>query len=282
MLAATEVGQPCTMLLALRGACAILLILLISGCSGPGGIVRDGPPAPGQIPDLAKIEEPEPRHEPRSRYGNPTSYQQFGRTYVVRDSSQGYRARGIASWYGTKFHGRRTSSGEPYDMYKMTAAHRTLPLPSYVRVTNLRNGQSVVVRVNDRGPFKDDRIIDLSYAAAHRLGMLSHGTAPVEVEAITPGTPAEPTPAPPNAEIYLQFGAFADKANAERLAADMRAAGLTPVEVAAARARGQRLHRVRIGPLTTVDAADRTQRKASELGFGRADVVIDDRWESDS
>lgn len=282
MPAAAEVGQPSTMPLALRGACAILLIVLISGCSGPGGVTRDGPPAPAQIPDLAKIEEPEPRHEPRSRYGNPASYQQFGRTYVVQDSSQGYRARGIASWYGTKFHGRRTSSGEPYDMYKMTAAHRTLPLPSYVRVTNLRNGQSVVVRVNDRGPFKDDRIIDLSYAAAHRLGMLSHGTAPVEVEAITPDTPAEPTPAPPKTDIYLQFGAFADKANAERLAADMRAAGLAPVEVAATRARGQRIHRVRIGPLTTVDAADRTQRKASELGFGRADVVIDDRWESDS
>ena len=263
-----------------RAFAALLLIGLASGCSGPGGTVRDGPPTPGQIPDLATIEEPEPRQEPRSPYGNPPSYQQFGQTYVVRDSSHGYRERGVASWYGTKFHGRRTSSGEPYDMYKMTAAHRTLPLPSYVRVTNLRNGKSVVVRVNDRGPFKDDRIIDLSYAAAHRLGILSHGTAPVQIEAITPSTPADP--ASQDADIYLQFGAFAAEVNADRLAADMRAAGLAPIEVAATRAGGRWLYRVRIGPLASVEAADRTQAKAEELGFGRADVVIDDSWASDS
>lgn len=125
--------------------------------------------------------------EPYSKYGNPPYYEVNGRLYHTLSSSAGYVERGIASWYGTKFHGRRTSSGEPYDLHGVTAAHKTLPLPSYVLVTNLSNGRNLVVRVNDRGPFHEERIIDLSYAAAGKLGVLPTGTALVEVRAIQPG-----------------------------------------------------------------------------------------------
>ena len=135
----------------------------------------------------------------------PLSYEVFGKRYFVLATAEGYRERGVASWYGPDFHARPTSSGEPYDMYAMTAAHKTLPIPAYARVTNLANGRSVVVRINDRGPFVGNRIIDLSYTAAHKLDMTQAGTAFVEVEVITPGSLAEaargiaPRPAPPAA-----------------------------------------------------------------------------------
>ena len=141
------------------------------------------PPMPDSVPDAM------PRIEPRSRYGNPPFYEVFGKRYYVLSSSVGYWERGVASWYGPGFHKVRTSTGEPYDMYGMTAAHKTLPLPAYVRVTNLQNGRSIVVRVNDRGPFVGNRIIDLSYTAAAKLDMLRNGTALVEVRAIDPSTP---------------------------------------------------------------------------------------------
>ncbi|MCP5328475.1 MAG: septal ring lytic transglycosylase RlpA family protein [Steroidobacteraceae bacterium] len=163
-------------------------------------------PAPSATPapprDLAAIPDAVPRVEPRSRYGNPASYVVFGRRYYVQASAEGHVERGTASWYGPGFHAARTSSGEPYDMYAMTAAHKTLPLPAYARVTNLRNGRSVVVRINDRGPFVGDRIIDLSYTAAWKLDMLRTGTAPVEVRVLSPQADAAPiqsaaaTPAP--------------------------------------------------------------------------------------
>src|SRR5690606_8545335 len=117
----------------------------------------------------------------------PPHYEVFGQRYYVLDSAENFTERGIASWYGSKFHGRRTSSGEPYDMYAMTAAHRRLPLPAYAEVTNLNNGRKVIARINDRGPFAKMRVIDLSYTAAHRLGMLEAGTAPVQLRALTPG-----------------------------------------------------------------------------------------------
>ncbi|HEX9404150.1 MAG TPA: septal ring lytic transglycosylase RlpA family protein [Steroidobacteraceae bacterium] len=153
------------------------------------------PPKPDSIPEVI------PRIEPRARSGNPPFYDVFGKRYYVLSSSVGYRERGVASWYGPGFHNVRTSIGEPYDMYGMTAAHKTLPLPAYVRVTNLQNGRSVVVRVNDRGPFVGNRIIDLSYSAAAKLDMLRNGTAMVEVRTIDPSAPppvitASATPAP--------------------------------------------------------------------------------------
>lgn len=165
---------------------ALSLLLLAGGCTTP---VRDSGPAREPRIDFSRIPDAVPVAEPRSRYGNPSSYAVNGRTYRVMASAEGFVQRGLASWYGTKFHGRRTSSGEPYDMYAMTAAHKSLPLPSYVRVTHLASGKSVVVRVNDRGPFHDGRIIDLSYAAARKLGISRHGTAEVEIRALFPQAP---------------------------------------------------------------------------------------------
>lgn len=145
---------------------------------------RDGAP-PGPIP--VSFKEVKPKNEPFSRYGNPGSYAVAGQTYQVMKSSGGYKTRGIASWYGTKFHKKRTSSGDRYNMYAMTAAHKTLPLPSYVKVKNLNNGRVAIVKVNDRGPFHKGRVIDLSYAAAAKLGVFPKGTAPVEIEALSTG-----------------------------------------------------------------------------------------------
>jgi len=141
---------------------------------------------PAHPSDVSQIPDAIPRYEPRSALGNPPFYEVYGQRYTVLGSSVGYVERGIASWYGTEFHGLRTATGEPYDMFAMTAAHKTLPLPCYARVINLSNGRSVVVRINDRGPFVSNRIIDLSYAAAAKLGMIGTGTAFVEIETLTP------------------------------------------------------------------------------------------------
>jgi rare lipoprotein A len=158
--------------------------LLTAGCTLIGGPSTIAPPPP----DLNALGDPVPYDQPASAQGNMAEYEQGGRTYRVLDSSYGYDERGSASWYGEGFHGRPTSSGETFDMYALSGAHRTLPIPTYVRVTNLTNGRSVVVRVNDRGPFRDpdSRIIDLSYAAALRLDMVRDGTASVRVQALEP------------------------------------------------------------------------------------------------
>jgi rare lipoprotein A len=150
-------------------------------------------PAPSAAPQPQAVPDAIPRFEPRSVYGNPTYYEVFGKRYYVMASGVDYVERGVASWYGPGFHRELTSMREPYDMYGMTAAHKTLPLPAYVRVTNLQNGRSIVVRVNDRGPFVGNRIIDLSYTAAAKLDMLRDGTAMVEVRALQPVDPAGDT-----------------------------------------------------------------------------------------
>jgi rare lipoprotein A len=150
------------------------------------------PPAVPQSPPSTNIDavpDAVPRAEPRAAHGNPPFYDVLGQRYYVLAAADGYLERGVASWYGPTFHGGNTSSGEPYDMYAMTAAHKTLPLPCYARVTNLRNGKSVVVRINDRGPFVANRLIDLSYSAASKLDMVRDGTTLVEVKALTPGVP---------------------------------------------------------------------------------------------
>ena len=165
--------------------------------------IQDSAPSRSDIPeDVANTPDAVPKIEPRSRSGNPDEYEAFGVVYHVLDDSSGFTERGRASWYGKKFHGKKTASGEPYDMFAMTAAHKTLPIPSYVRVTNLENGKTCVVRVNDRGPFHSKRIIDLSYAAAARIGITTSGHAEVEIRAVQPGddntmlASAAPTPAP--------------------------------------------------------------------------------------
>jgi rare lipoprotein A len=211
----------------------------------------------------------------------------------VLDSAEGYVERGVASWYGSKFHGRRTSSGETYDMHAMTAAHKSLPLPTYVRVTNLRNGRSTVLRVNDRGPFHANRIIDLSHAAARKLDIIRQGTGLVEVRALMPGraapqAPAAPAPAPvPVAQaapaaappaaprMFLQAGAFAENVNAERLRARLASMSGVKVGVYQALVDGQQLFRVRIGPLADVAEADRLSSRIVDAGMGLPRIVID-------
>lgn len=252
-----------------------VLVLALGACAGPaprnapspGAEPVDGPPD-GPV-DVSTIPEPVPRDEPLSRYGNPPSYVVYGQTYHVQRKRTLYRERGVASWYGSKFHGRRTSSGEPYDMYRFTAAHKTLPLPSFVRVTNLDNGRSLVVRVNDRGPFKDDRLIDLSYAAAVRLGFADRGTARVAVETVGPGIPEPPrtTGAPEPGELWLQAGAFRDAGNAERLRQRLADAGLSPVEVVEAATGTGAIYRVRLGPIDSERRADEIARRLRTLGL---------------
>lgn len=242
---------------ALQPALPILMMALLAGCaSSPKD--RSGPApkweqdkAPTEIPDdLAAIPDPVPRPEPRSRYGNPASYEVHGKRYYVMDSATGYKERGHASWYGTKFHGRRTSSGEPYDMFQMTAAHKSLPLPTYVRVTHLGNGRSIIVRVNDRGPFHPGRIIDLSYAAATKLDIVRTGFAEVEVEAINPArpatTPRPPLPHSPDQPSYLEAGVFNDPVTAIALREELTSLGLLDIEIRQD-ADGQ-WHRVLVGP----------------------------------
>ncbi|MBS0568287.1 MAG: septal ring lytic transglycosylase RlpA family protein [Proteobacteria bacterium] len=258
--------------------------------SGPGGA----------LPDVSRIPEPVPRAEPRSAYGNKSPYAVLGKTYNVLPNASGYVERGIASWYGNKFHGYTTSNFEKYDMYAFSAAHKTLPLPSYARVTNLDNGASVIVRVNDRGPFAENRVIDLSYVAAIKLGIWQKGTGLVEVRAIDPEhperdlaarSPARPAPAaasppriaaaPPPGKIhkpalYLQVGAFSDQVNAERAAETLRGARLGTVRVVEGASNGRAVRRVRIGPLRDADEADALAPKVRALGLGEPRVAIDD------
>ena len=226
----------------------------------PGGLYAPGvaDSGPATAIDVSGVLEPVPRDEPRSRYGNRSPYTVLGKSYQVRDSAAGYSERGMASWYGTKFHGRATSSGELYDMCLFTAAHKTLPLPSYVRVTNLDNGRSLIVRVNDRGPFHSGRIIDLSYAAAVHLGVDRTGTARVEVQAIDGDgerqrrrfrlrKKPELSSKAPNGPC--RSAAFGEKANAQRLADRLQRAGIDDVDMDQAQVDGQHVWRVRIGPV---------------------------------
>ena len=234
----------------------------------PGGLYAPGvsDAGPAQAIDVSGIPDVVPRAEPRSRYGNRSPYTVLGKTYRVLDDedARDYRERGLASWYGTKFNGRATSSGELYDICQFTAAHKTLPLPSYVRVTNLDNGRQLVVRVNDRGPFHDGRVMDLSYAAAVRLGVDRAGTARVQLEAVRPGDdgvapPPErlvasadpvrvPLPAPQGA-VLLQVGSFGDRDNARRLADRLRDGGVDDVDIDHVERDGRDLWRVRVGPV---------------------------------
>jgi rare lipoprotein A len=227
-------------------------------------------------PDVSTIPDAVPREEPRSARGNPPFYTVLGKRYFVLSTAEGYLERGVASWYGPGFHAATTSNGERYDMYAMTAAHKTLPLPSYVQVTNLRNGRSVVVRVNDRGPFKSGRVIDLSYTAASKLGMLKDGTTFVEVRAISPGERAAgPAAAPMPAALYVQAGAFSTEANASRLLTQLRAQGVQKSFVRADQLSGQTFYRVRVGPIPNVQEFDRILAQLKALGVQDARLASD-------
>jgi rare lipoprotein A len=224
---------------------------------------------------VERVPEPVPRAEPRSAKGNPAFYHVLGKRYFVMANAAGYVERGVASWYGPGFHAGSTSNGERYDMYAMTAAHKTLPLPAYVQVTNLRNGRSVTVRVNDRGPFKDGRIIDLSYTAAAKLDMLRAGTAFVEVRAITPGQAATPQQAASAPALYVQAGAFSSEANATKLLTQLRAQGVERGFVREDRVNGQPLFRVRLGPVPDVRAFDSLVARLKGLGVHDARLAAD-------
>ena len=231
-----------------------------SGATGGGYYLDDGPEA-NPPRNLDRVPDAVPRAEPLHRYAN-RSYAVLGRTYVPQAKAGGYTKEGVASWYGRRFHGKKTASGERYDMYAMTAAHPTLPIPSYARVTALNSGKSVVVRINDRGPFHSKRIIDLSYAAAHKLGYIKQGSTRVRVESIAPDTYAAQDAVPGQA-LYLQVGAYSSADNAEQLV-DRLARELA---LDAARTRVVRegsLHRVQVGPYRSGDAADADRERMRE------------------
>ncbi len=248
---------------------------LLAGCASTGHRER-GPTAglPPLPPDLNAIPNPLPRYLPRSPRGNPPSYEVDGKRYYVLATADGYEATGVASWYGPTFNGLRTSDGDLYDMYAMTAANKVLPLPCYVRVTNLGNGRSVIVKVNDRGPFVANRLIDLSYVAAAKLGILATGTALVELRAITPGNPAVLTRAsesPPPA-LYVQVGAFAIRRDADRVLARLHAAGFAGAFVLGPPVTRSRLYRVRL-PVSGVAEFDRLVAQLTDLGYPGARLV---------
>jgi peptidoglycan lytic transglycosylase len=258
----------------------LVLICALAGCSTVGPPVAPPPPvqiAPPPPTNIDSIPDAVPRIEPRSAHGNPPFYDTMGKRYYVLGSADGYVERGVASWYGPTFHGVNTSSGERYDMYGMTAAHKTLPLPTYVRVTNLRNGRSVTVRVNDRGPFVANRLIDLSYTAAAKLDMLRAGTTLVEVRSLEPGHPDNLTRAsetPPPA-LYIQAGAFADQGNAQRVIARLHQAGLTTAFIAPPANDKPLLYRVRVGPISDVTEFDQLTLRLGALGFPGARLAMD-------
>jgi len=232
------------------------------------------PPSIPPPPQVEKIPDAVPRPEPRSRHGNPPFYEVYGKRYHVLASSDGYFERGVASWYGKDFHGGNTSNGEKYDMYSMTAAHKTLPLPAYVQVTNLKNGKSVVVRVNDRGPFVANRLIDLSYSAAAKLGMLREGTTLVEVRSLDAAGSAPALPPRPD-ELYVQAGAFSEESNANRLVERLRAAGIGVAFVRRDAVNGKPIYRVRVGPVPSVAEFDRVVQELRGVGIADARLAVD-------
>ncbi|CAM3567699.1 septal ring lytic transglycosylase RlpA family protein [Halomonas lysinitropha] len=306
-----------------RTCVAFSVLLLLAGCAGSGGGSRPatdeasskvpatsgsgeryalaGDAYPEDPPDVAKVPDAVPRREARSRGGNASSYEVWGKRYEVMADARGYSRQGQASWYGEKFHGYATANGEIYDMYKMSAAHRSLPLPSFVRVTSLENGRSAIVRVNDRGPFHSDREIDLSYAAAARLGILEQGTGGVKVEVIdverwsadnagTPRTagvsPPREAPVAPAAtdvrggvsdapvtgrDVFLQVAALGSADGARELRSRLEGEIDRPVRVASATG----LHRVQVGPLEHADQVDPIREQLRRAGFAQTFVVND-------
>jgi len=229
--------------------------------SVPLSISRSAQDSAPPGPPPTEFEAVSPKAEPLSHYGNPSTYRVKGQTYEVLTSAKGYKKRGIASWYGTKFHERLTSSGEEYDMYALTAAHKTLPLPSYVQVKNLKNGRKIIVKVNDRGPFHEGRIIDLSYGAAVKLGLFPKGTAPVEVKVISSRAGQKKVA---RAQYYLQAGAFKSAASAaayrEKL---LKVTPLSNITIEEHKANQV----VKLGPIADKQQAEQLSRLLKEKGF---------------
>jgi len=244
-------------------------LVLLAGCSGQDKresvVINDG--RPEQVPiDIETIADAVPQYEPWSASVNPESYRVLGKTYKVLSTNKSFKQQGIASWYGTKFHQKKTATGETYDMFKMTAAHKTLPIPSYVQVTNLDNQRSVILKVNDRGPFHEHRVIDLSYAAAVKLGLDKLGTGFVEVLAVQPGD----AKAAPNSvlakKIYYQIGAFSVLENAILLQEKVTAVQLTKTRIVSSGTLEGPLFKLQLGPISSVVEADDISLKLKQIG----------------
>lgn len=285
----------------LRLLASLLPVGMLAGCSlltpQPAWKLAVAGDGPGEL-NRINITDLVVANLPKSRYGNPAQYTVFGQEYEVLDSAEDFKQWGVASWYGKKFHGRPTSSGEPYDMHQLTAAHKNLPLPTYVRVTRVDNGESVVVKVNDRGPFVGDRIIDLSYAAAARLGMIEAGKADVFIEALSNHEPlAEAqgeTPAPTlpentvvveaesplsapvstgttPASQFLQVGAYSDELNAKAMLVSLREFLDAPAEISHDASR--QLFRVLVGPMQDQHKINEAQESLSLAGIDSYQVT---------
>jgi len=268
----------------LRLASVVLLsALVVAGCS----TTRDSdtstplPPVPPDVVDGAPLrsilpsEVPDavPRPDPILSLGNKSPYTVLGVTYEILQDHSGYRESGLASWYGTKFNGRETSNGEIFDLYAATAAHKTLPIPCYARVTNLDNGRSIVVRVNDRGPFHSERLIDLSYGAAVKLGYMKQGTAHVEVEVLELAGVDDRRGTPLGSYRFLQLGAFGSEASAQRLQRELSSRVQAPVFVSPVEAGGNMLYRVRIGPLDSNKELSALQDELQASGYHGAQLL---------
>jgi rare lipoprotein A len=291
-------GWNLTRIRALPSLCDCIVLMILSGfVAGCGGVTQWEDDSHQRTQKVTKSQK-------RSSRGNPPFYEVFGERYHVLNTSAGYKERGIASWYGKKFHGKPTSSGEIYNMHAMTAAHKTLPLPTDVRVTNLRNGKSIVVKVNDRGPFVDNRVIDLSYSAAVKLDMISAGTTFVEVEAFTgkvnepplladsSGQPAvrksaasmanpissaaaEPALDTTVIHLYLQVGAFGDRSNAQKMQQQLNNHGISNVVIRHDKSSEPALYRVRLGPITDVDEYDLLVKRVNGIHIKETHLVTE-------
>lgn len=271
-------------------AVLIVFALTLSGCdttpSKPSRYQQKQDSGPLSYRDLEKVPDAEPKFESRSKQGNKSPYRVGGKYYRVMPTSLGYQETGIASWYGSKFHGHLTSNGETYNMFAMSAAHKSLPIPTYLEVTNQNNGRRVIVRVNDRGPFHSDRLIDLSYAAAIKLGFVDQGTAPVRIVAIDPvawerDNAKQNTTAialSPGTDIYLQIGAFSIFESAVQLKQRILNHGIESlsrdmVVIFLDTKRVPNLHKVQIGPIKDVKVAESIRERVNTLGLGKPLVV---------
>ena len=276
-----------------------LIVCSVAGCTVVDGqrqsdsrysLKHDSGPEDARF-DVARVVEPVPHYEPPARAGNQSPYQVWGNTYHVLETASGYEATGTASWYGRKFHGHRTSNGEIYDMYRLTAAHRSLPLPSFLRVTNLRNGRSTIVRVNDRGPFHGDRLIDLSYAAARVLGFDDKGTTRVRIEAVAtePDIGAgdrkpqgrqrreaamEGSRASEKGEkLFVQVGAFGNLASASRLRDQLFLIAGSGVHLVEAEGGADAIHRVWVGPFENRKEAEQEKGAIERNNLGQPIII---------
>ncbi len=255
-------------------------LLMLLGCLAACTQTEPGDGKPLYELSAEEVVEPIPRPEKLVAAGNTSPYRVNGQTYQVMDSGAGYREQGVASWYGRKFHGRKTSNGETFNAYQASAAHRSLPIPAYVRVTNLENGRSMVVRVNDRGPFHPHRIIDLSYAAAVKLGFADRGTARVEVTAIdVPGSRdlrAGGLLGAPTADYrYIQVGAFSEAERAYALGQRLQGQMSAPVAVSETVHGDSAFYRVRVGPVDDHQQLLALQSRLRTLGYTETRLMPD-------